>query len=373
MEGYDEYKPAMAMFALQFSYAGVALSTRAALLQGMSPSVFVVYRQAIATLVIAPLAYFTRKKSGGSSMGLRSFGLIFLASLIGVAINQNIYFQGLYLASSSMASAMSNLVPAVTFLIAFILGLEKVKIRSLRSIAKIVGTMLCVGGAMSMALVKGPKLFNSELPINNSLFGSGSSGDDHWILGCILLFGSCCCWSIWLILQVPASASYPDHLSLSAWMCFMATIQSAIITLFIEKDMEAWKLTTAMELGCSFFSGIVGSGVSFFVQAWVISQRGPLFSAMFNPLCTIIVTILAAIFLQEKIYTGGLVGGIGVIIGLYILLWGKAKDFDPNLHKNTSFHDQREQHIDDDDDQCLEKGSHHQVDLEEPLLSDQNQ
>ena len=28
--------------------------------QGMSPTVFVVYRQAIATLVIAPLAYFTR-------------------------------------------------------------------------------------------------------------------------------------------------------------------------------------------------------------------------------------------------------------------------------------------------------------------------
>ncbi|KAM6567154.1 hypothetical protein CsatA_026282 [Cannabis sativa] len=85
----------MAMFGLQFSYARITLSTRAALLQGMSPSVFVVYRQAIATLVIAPLAYFTRKKSGGSSMGLRNFSLIFLVSLIGVAINENIYFQGL--------------------------------------------------------------------------------------------------------------------------------------------------------------------------------------------------------------------------------------------------------------------------------------
>ncbi|XP_062078540.1 WAT1-related protein At4g30420-like [Humulus lupulus] len=372
MGGYDEYKPAMAMFALQFSYAGVALSTRAALLQGMSPTVFVVYRQAIATLVIAPLAYFTRRKSGGPSMGLRSFTLIFLASLIGVAINQNIYFQGLYLASSSMASAMANLVPAVTFLIASILGLEKVNIRSLRSLAKIVGTILCVSGAMSMALLKGPKLLNAELQNlpSNSFFGSGNSTDD-WILGCIFLFGSCCCWSIWLILQVPASASYPDHLSLSAWMCFMATIQSAIITLFLEKDLEAWKFSTGLELGCCFFSGIVGSGVSFFVQAWCISERGPLFSAMFNPLCTVIVTILAAIFLQEKIYTGGLVGGIGVIIGLYILLWGKAKDIkvvieeetDPNLQNST----QERKQIDD----VLEKGSY-QVDLKEPLLSNQS-
>ncbi|KAF4352821.1 hypothetical protein F8388_026363 [Cannabis sativa] len=340
MGGFDEYKPAMAMFGLQFSYAGVALSTRAALLQGMSPSVFVFYRQAIATLVIAPFAYFTRKKSGGSSMGLRSFSLIFLVSLI---------------------------------------GLEKVNIRSLRSLAKILGTIVCVSGAMSMALVKGPKLLN--LPNNNDfVLGSNmsSSSNDHdhdWILGCIFLFGAYCCWSTWLILQVPASACCPNHLCLAAWMCFMGTIQSAIIAFFLEKDSHSWKFTTALEFGSCFFSGVFGSGVSFFVQAWVISQRGPLFSAIFNPLCTIIVTILAAIFLHEKIYTGGLVGAIGVIIGLYILLWGKAKDIknvikeeihDPNLHKNT-VHEQRKQHNIDDD--YMEKGSH-RVDLEEPLLSD---
>ncbi|KAF4346531.1 hypothetical protein G4B88_016259 [Cannabis sativa] len=268
-----------------------------------------------------------------------------------VAINQNIYFQGLLLSSSSMASAMANLV----------------NIRSLRSLAKILGTIVCVSGAMSMALVKGPKLLN--LPNNNdfvlgSNMSSSSNDHDDWILGCIFLFGAYCCWSTWLILQVPASACCPNHLCLAAWMCFMGTIQSAIIAFFLEKDSHSWKFTTALEFGSCFFSGVFGSGVSFFVQAWVISQRGPLFSAIFNPLCTIIVTILAAIFLHEKIYTGGLVGAIGVIIGLYILLWGKAKDIknvikeeihDPNLHKNT-VHEQRKQHNIDDD--YMEKGSH---------------
>ncbi|EXB94908.1 Auxin-induced protein 5NG4 [Morus notabilis] len=342
MGGFENYKPAIAMVGLQFSYAAVSLSTRVALLQGMSPRVLVVYRQAIATLVIAPIAYFSS-----------------------VAINQNIYFEGLYLASASMASAMGNLVPAVTFLIAYFLGLEKVKIRSLRSIAKILGTMLCVSGAMSMALLKGPKLLNAELLPKNSVFGSG---EEKWLLGCVLLFVSCCFWSIWLILQVPASASYPDHLSMSAWMCFMATIQSAAITLFFERDLETWKLHSALELGCCFFAGIVGSGISFFVQAWCISQRGPLFSAMFNPLCAVIVTILAAIFLHEKIYTGGLVGGIGVIIGLYILLWGKAEEIketkeetDPKLQKSEW----------KQVEESLEKDSC-KSDLEEPLLSDQS-
>lgn len=60
MNSLRDYKPAMAMLALQFSYAVVALSTRAALLQGMNPRVFVVYRQAIATLFMAPMAYLSR-------------------------------------------------------------------------------------------------------------------------------------------------------------------------------------------------------------------------------------------------------------------------------------------------------------------------
>jgi hypothetical protein len=60
MGGSDDYKPAIAMVGLQFSYAIVSLSTRVALLQGMSPRVFVVYRQATATLVITPVAYFSR-------------------------------------------------------------------------------------------------------------------------------------------------------------------------------------------------------------------------------------------------------------------------------------------------------------------------
>ncbi|GMN62786.1 hypothetical protein TIFTF001_031866 [Ficus carica] len=329
MGGFEAYKPAIAMVGLQFGYAAVSLSTRVALLQGMSPRVFVVYRQAIATLVISPIAYFSRRKyDGGCSMGFRSLNLIFLASLIGVAINQNVYFEGLYLASSSMATAMTNLVPAITFLIASFLGLEKVNIRSLRSLAKILGTVLCVGGAMSMALLKGPKLLNAEKLPGNSVFGTGDD-DQNWLLGCSFLFASCCCWSIWLILQVPASASYPDHLSLSAWMCFLATIQSAAIALFMERDPEAWIFSSTLELGCCFFA------------------------------------------VRHLTTTNRLLGGIGVIIGLYILLWGKSEDvrekeeeMDSKLQKSTA--DQWNQV-----DECLEKDTC-KIDLEKPLLSDKS-
>ncbi|KAI3909580.1 hypothetical protein MKW98_013997 [Papaver atlanticum] len=337
MGRWEDYKPAMAMIGLQFTYAAVALSTRSVLLQGMSPRVFVVYRQAIATLVLAPIAYFSQRKKSGTALGMRSFSLIFTASLIGVTLNQNIYFEGLYLTSSSIASAMGNLLPAITFLLAALIGLEKVDIRSLSTLAKIVGTVICVSGAFCIAFMKGPKLLNTEftpeqqdqnsiiLYYFNSLVTIGSP--NNWMLGCFLLLGSCFCWSFWLILQVPMSASYPNHLCLSAWMCFFATLQSAVVTYFLEPNPNSWRLHSSFELLCALYSGVIGSAFSFFVQAWCISLRGPLFSAMFNPLCTVIVTILACLILHEELYTGSLAGAIAVVAGLYIVLWGKAKDF----------------------------------------------
>ncbi|PWA40653.1 Drug/metabolite transporter [Artemisia annua] len=121
--GWIEYhKPVMVMLVLQFTYAGVSLSAKASFLQGMSPRVFVVYRQAFGTLFIAPIAYFSRSKTARCSMGWKSFSLIFIASLIGVTGNQMIQYEGIYLASSSAASALSNLIPAITFVAASIVG-----------------------------------------------------------------------------------------------------------------------------------------------------------------------------------------------------------------------------------------------------------
>ncbi|XP_038889506.1 WAT1-related protein At4g30420 isoform X2 [Benincasa hispida] len=303
----EEYLPAMAMFGLQVTYAIMALISRTALLKGMSPRVFVVYRQAIATLFIAPIAYFSRSKSRRVPLNLKTFSLIFLASFVGVTMNQNLYFEGVFLVSSSMATAMTNLIPAVTFVIAMIIGMESLKMGSLRSMAKIGGTVVCVSGAMCMALLRGPKLLNTTqgFGVKSTLFNVESGSHNAWLLGSLCLFGSSCCWSIWLILQ-----------------------------------------------------GIIGSGVAFFVQAWCVSKRGPVFSAMFNPLCTIVTTILAAIVLHEEIFTGSLLGGVAVIIGLYIVLWGKAKDYVKEEGKEKQSVEKEEV-----------EGSNCQNDLEEPLLS----
>nr|GMC68550.1 WAT1-related protein At4g30420 [Ipomoea batatas] len=331
--GLENHKPTIAMVGMQCMYAGVTLSIRASLLQGMSSRVFVVYRQTIAFLLIAPVAYVSsRRNTSSCCMGWKSFWLIFLLALIGVTINQNIYFEGIYLASSSTASATGNLVPAVTFLMAWAIGLEKVHMRSVRSMAKMFGTVICVVGAIGMALVKGPKLLNAEFIVTfgGIMMGGGDEKWSSWLLGCLLLFASTICWSFWLVLQVAASKCYPDHLSLTAWLCLIAAVQSAILTFFIEPDIASvWKLDSNLQLISCLYTGF-SSAVSFFGQAWCISRRGPLFSAMFNHLCTVIVTVYASLFMHEEMYAGSMAGAVAVIVGLYVVLWGKAEDHAAN-------------------------------------------
>ncbi|KAM4133412.1 hypothetical protein ACJW30_01G326600 [Castanea mollissima] len=226
---------------------------------------------------------------------------------------------------------MINLVPAITFVLASILDMEKLNFGSMRTIAKMLGTILCAIGAVCMALLMGP---------------------------------NCCCWALWLILQVPASTSYPDHLSLSAWMCFSATVQSAIL--------------------------VSRSGLTLCVQAYgaCVSQRSPIFPAMFNPVCTVIVTILAAVFLHEQIYTGRLIGVVVIIIaiglnavlwevvycvpGIYAghtisfsVLWSKAKDH-AKSNENANIQTNEERIV---NKVKSSKKISWKIDLEEPLLA----
>ncbi|CAN7057119.1 unnamed protein product [Brassica oleracea var. botrytis] len=344
----EKYKPVMTLDLLQFTVAGVTLFTKAAFMDGLSPAVFVVYRQAIATLFICPISFFfTWRKA--SKPSLEAFGgwlsgcywcdcessncLILLH-----VNNQNTYFAGIDLSSSSMASATTNIVPAVTFVISIIVGFERVK-RSLKSVAKIIGTCVCVGGAMAMTFLRGPKLLNALLNQDNTT----------WLLGCFFLLISTFAWSSWLILQVKITVHCSDHLYTTSWTCFMATVASFLMALALgNTDLHSWKLDSSLKLSCCIYSGLQ-LAVLFFLQAWCVSRKGPLFSALFNPLSTVIVTFFGALYLKEKTYTyiglfsycllsfhnfncfvrffSSLLGALAIILGLYIVLWGKSEDY----------------------------------------------
>ncbi|CDP02893.1 unnamed protein product [Coffea canephora] len=237
----------------------------------------------IATLLVALVAHFKQRRI---YRNFKSFLLVSELSVCIVTFNKNLNFKGLYiyLASSSIASAMVNLLPATTFAAAYIVGgLKKVNIQSFRSIAKIIGTISSVAGAISMPLLKGPRTLSMELQLMHSLF---KKGDEIWLLGCFIPLAGTICRSTWQLLQVPVvqelSRSFTCNSMQGCASWLPCNLQ--LSRFLLRKISQAWKLHSHLEIGCPLYTVSFSSSILYLAgapaQSWCISKRGPIFCAM---------------------------------------------------------------------------------------------
>ncbi|KAM7518888.1 hypothetical protein LguiB_017850 [Lonicera macranthoides] len=243
-------------------------------------------------------------------------------------LDQNITYLGMNYTSASFTSAIMNAVPAVTFLLAVILRLERLKMKEVRSQAKVMGTLLTFGGALIMTMYKGP-IINLIWSPKTSHFVSSTATDSshqHWLSGTLFLLVGCFAWSAFFILQSITVKEYPAELSLAFWICFMGSVLSAAVTLVAEHRHGVWSIGFNSRLLAPLYTGVISSGLTYYVQGVVMKTRGPVFVTAFNPLCMIIVAILGSIILAEKLRLGSIIGAIVIAVGLYAVVWGKGKD-----------------------------------------------
>ncbi|KAL8504635.1 hypothetical protein ACS0TY_015991 [Phlomoides rotata] len=307
--------------------AGLDIMGKAALNEGMSNYVFVVYRHAVATIFIAPFALVLDKKSK-SKMTLSIFAKVLLLGFLEPVADQNLYFLGMKYTSATFAAAMVNVLPTISFILACLLRLENLKLSSKHSQAKIVGTLATVGGAMIMTLVRGPKIplpWTKEVGIQ--AHRQGEINDQHSVKGALMIIIGCFSWSCFMILQVITLRTYPAELSLTAWICLVATLEGSIVALVMEKNMKAWYIKWDTELLSAVYGGILCTGMTYYIQGVALKERGPVFVTAFSPVCMILVAILSSLFLGEQMYLGRIIGAIVIIMGLYMVVWGKMKDY----------------------------------------------
>lgn len=127
-------------------------------------------------------------------------------------------------------------------------------------------------------------------------------------------------------IQASILKRYPAQLSLTTWMCIVGATQSAVFTVIVEHNPSSWSIGLNIDLWATLYGGIVVSGLILYIQLWCTEKKGPVFITMFNPLSTILVAMLAYFVLGEKLHLGSIIGALIVIIGLYLLLWGKEGD-----------------------------------------------
>ncbi|KAL3634769.1 hypothetical protein CASFOL_021823 [Castilleja foliolosa] len=327
----NKIKPYLAMLSLQFGYAGMYIITLISFKRGFSHWIFVVYRHAFATLLFAPFAYFLEKKVRPKMTKSIFFKIAVLAFLEPV-LDQNLYGVGIQYTSATFAAASVNILPAITFIMAVICRMEKVNLKKIPSLAKVIGTLITVTGAMLMTLYKGPVL--GIFPGGANHAAAASTADQHWVSGTIMMLSCIVGWAAFFILQNKTLNEYPAPLSLTSLICVMGTFEGGVVAVIMERRKSAWIIGFDSRLLACVYSGIVCSGIAYYLQSIVNKIKGPVFVTAFSPLSMIITAILGALILDEQIHLGSLIGAAIIVFGLYSVVWGKSKENKENKAHN---------------------------------------
>ncbi|KAD7480071.1 hypothetical protein E3N88_03207 [Mikania micrantha] len=324
----DQGKLYLGVLFLQLGYAFNGVIVKAALNKGLNPCTFSVYRNIAAVIVFGPFAFYFERRMR-PQMTLSVFLKIMLLAQLEPVLDQILYYTGMKYTTATFAIAMCNIIPALTFFMAWIFRLEKVNIKQSHSQAKIVGTLVTVGGAMVMTLINGapiPLPWTGVSRVHQPLAMVAASQDQH-IKGAIMITAGCVFWASFFILQAVTLKKYPAQLSLTTLICMMGALQGTVMTLLIEKaKRDIWSINWDAKLFATLYSGIIRSGASYYVSGLIMKVKGPFFVTAFNPFGMVIVVILSSFTLGEQMNVGRIIGASVIVIGLYLIIWGKSKD-----------------------------------------------
>lgn len=315
-------KEYVGMVGAQIAQVLLIIVSKYAIADGMSNYSFIFYSNALASLILLPLSLIFHRSINRPPLTFIVVSGFFIIGLLGF-FAQVFGYSGISLSSATLATTLLNLTPGFTFILAILCRMEAIDLSS-TTLAKFIGTVVLITGAIIITLYKGPPILSS--PLKSQIPQNLLVQPSNWVLGGIFLAIDCVFAAMYMIAQAFVLKKYPAEMTVMFAYCFVCTILSALASFIVEADLSSFSLKPKIRLLSIIYSGIFGSAFQVTVQAWCVRRRGPVFVAMFHPIGIVISTFIGVIFLGDGVYLGSLLGSIVVAVGFYTVMWGKANE-----------------------------------------------
>lgn len=329
------------LIAFQLVYASYGLLMNYLLSLGLNPLVLVIYASLATSFILAPFAIFFEKELWPKKLNPMLLVQFMLISVGGVTVFQGFMLMGIKNTSPAIASAMPNLAPGFIFIIAWCFKLEKVNLKCTYSRAKILGTLVCLIGALSMSLLQGSSSTMPPPTTQQSLSVQNTISNDKRIVGVMYLLSAIFVLSCTMVLQATTMVEFPAPISLCVITSLMGSIISGVVHVIQEGNLSTGlpSMTVEALIAYNLVGGVV-NGITLSFQTWSMKKRGPVLVSMFSPLGTLCSVILTALTLGEAVTLGSMSAMLVMFSGLYLVLWAKRKEGYSNVGDNGTLENQ---------------------------------
>jgi drug/metabolite transporter (DMT)-like permease len=247
------------------------------------------------TLVSATLFLLLRWREGSVGLPRRDRLAIMGFGALGFGVYQILWTTGLQTVPAGDSALIIAATPVLVALIAVVAGTDVL------TPVKLAGVLVSfVGVAIVIASGQGLTL------------GGEIGGEAMTLLAALL-------WSIYTAYATPYVRRY-SPLRATAWSALAGTLVLAPIGIFQLSGVDTATLEPAV-LAAILYSGMLSSGVSNVVVMNGVKVVGPTRTAALQFLVPALAVVLAAVFLNEAIRAGQIVGGVVIVGGVLLTRW----------------------------------------------------
>lgn len=311
------FTPHIALVFTQLCFSGWHILSSIALGDGANPLVFAFYREISASICMCAYVYFLSVEFQMYKEDIIRY--IFLGFCSFVNVVGSVF--ALDYISPTKYALFQPTIPCIATLLSITLGLEKI------TVLKVLGILLAFSGALIVTLWD-PN-------------GNINANDKNPTLGLILVIVQVTCMASLIVFQKPLLSKYePVFLTFAFYSigtlftCIMMLIWIPWLTseeMYFNNQTSPWLTLIYAVIFPTFFA--------YNAYSWAGKRLIPSVTTVYCTLQPVGTGILSYFVLGQMITGGNIVGGVVVILGLFVTVYGRHRELQQELSDGAADRD----------------------------------